>query len=927
MAYGAIRKRKQEHSSIIVTKLAVSYLYINGTFRPDASIVQRDNGGGYCYISFGNGLVTPYPSGFVVELSESRELMPPYAVRRRSDGFEFNVSTVIEYSRGSYSVFEVTFPNGQVKVYESSYLQIEESIRGNTSNDVFSYLKEIAGCNAIPSGEDRSISLRDKYERVSFIAKDSLLSLYLAPKPIFPKNSKGADSGFIFPFGCNRSQYKAVQNALNNRISVIQGPPGTGKTQTILNIIANLLLRGQTAEIVSNNNSAVENVLEKLAKPEYGLDFLVAQLGKNDNKIAFIAGQNGQYPDLSSWRKEEHWLKQLKNFVNSLSCEIQVLYENQEKLAKERETLHEAEVQYKYLQELEPLCCPIPKKALEKAKDENEIQSLMNRCELDLLQRKRLRLSTVFLLWRWGLNRNSHRSLILQNLYYQRFIENACCRISSLEASLSGFGDMEKSLEMYSLEYLKGFLYSRYGERKSRFIFKREDIEYLCSERFLKEYPVVLSTTFSATTNINKSVKFDYLIVDEASQVDVSAGALALCCANNAVIVGDLKQLPNVVDENTRLRAEYIYSSYDIAPAYRYTQNSFLASVCQLPLNVPKVLLREHYRCHPLIIGFCNRMFYGGDLVAMTKGTADDHPMTVLKTVAGNQARGTFNLRQAQEIVHTIIPDLDCDDGEIGIIAPYNDQVQTIKRELKSIGREGIPVATVHKFQGQEKDVIILSTVDNVIKEFVDDPHLLNVAVSRAKKKFFLVVSGNDLPDSNIKALIEYISYYGGSTIEGKLSSVFDMLYEVNSPAREAFMAEHMRISRYDSENILYGVICDVIKKEQYQNLGIAFNHPLRYILKDLTVLNDYERQYTVRDGTHIDFLIFDKVTKMPVLAIEADGYIFHKEGSLQYERDQMKNSILDKCGLPLLRLSTLGSNEYTAISKAIDKNLKKSIC
>ena len=67
----------------------------------------------------------------------------------------------------------------------------------------------------------------------------------------------------IFPFGCNNSQYVAVKRAMENQISVIQGPPGTGKTQTILNIIANILIQGKTVQVVSNNNSATENVFEK----------------------------------------------------------------------------------------------------------------------------------------------------------------------------------------------------------------------------------------------------------------------------------------------------------------------------------------------------------------------------------------------------------------------------------------------------------------------------------------------------------------------------------------------------------------------------------------------------------------------------------------------------------------------------------------
>lgn len=73
---------------------------------------------------------------------------------------------------------------------------------------------------------------------------------------------------------------------MTHQISVVQGPPGTGKTQTILNIIANIVSSGKTVLIVSNNNSATANVQEKLNK--YGFDFIVAPLGRRENWESFI---------------------------------------------------------------------------------------------------------------------------------------------------------------------------------------------------------------------------------------------------------------------------------------------------------------------------------------------------------------------------------------------------------------------------------------------------------------------------------------------------------------------------------------------------------------------------------------------------------------------------------------------------------------
>ena len=72
----------------------------------------------------------------------------------------------------------------------------------------------------------------------------------------------------------------------------------------------------------------------------------------------------------------------------------------------------------------------------------------------------------------------------------------------------------------------------------------------------LAEYPVILSTTFSSRNSLNSNVVYDYLIMDEASQVDIATGALALSSARNAVIVGDTKQLPNIVTNDIKKQSE-----------------------------------------------------------------------------------------------------------------------------------------------------------------------------------------------------------------------------------------------------------------------------------------------------------------------------------------------------------------------------------
>ena len=77
----------------------------------------------------------------------------------------------------------------------------------------------------------------------------------------------------------------------------------------------------------------------------------------------------------------------------------------------------------------------------------------------------------------------------------------------------------------------------RYDSGGARCQFTIRDFK-LKTEAFLKEYPVVLSSTYRSNGNINPDYVFDYVIMDEASQIDIKTGALTLSCAMNAVIVG-----------------------------------------------------------------------------------------------------------------------------------------------------------------------------------------------------------------------------------------------------------------------------------------------------------------------------------------------------------------------------------------------------
>ena len=862
---------------------------------------------GQYYVQFKKGDNYLYYNPANVDVAEfTRQLEPPFRITRKADGeVFFHVLGVRVFEGKENTAYRIIYENGTGKNYPADYIYIEEHIDDHRSLNVWEYLNEVAKYNVIPIDDDKSVSLADKYTKMEFVAKQSLLEAYLnvetygTPVPV--------QSAPIFPFGCNRSQYKAVRNALENKISVIQGPPGTGKTQTILNILANLLLDGKTMEIVSNNNSAVENVKEKLEAN--GLDFLCAQLGRASNKKEFVDGQTGVCPDIESWKLENS--KKIRQEAISLSRELQDLYECQEKLAIFSEKLTE------YKRQAERF----PKKAIPQKKwpvDTLEKFFLLTSREIE--RKHALSWWTRFRLRFHGLPATNEAPDEIHYLLITTRINELEQRCKKYSDFVEGADAKNERLREISMLILKDHLYRKYGSNKERKVFSMDEI-YLKTRDFLQEYPVVLSTTFSATSNINQAYKFDYLIMDEASQVDIAAGALALSCARNAVIVGDLKQLPNVVDTRTEEIVSAIFAKYGIAEAYRYSTNSFLSSICSLYPQIPQTLLREHYRCDPLIIGFCSKQFYNGELIPMKKSEAEFAPIRVVRTVKGNHARGTVNFRQVETITQEILPALEEQFTDIGIIAPYNKQVDALQAALQATGRSYV-AATVHKFQGREDDAIVLSTVDNQVQEFTDDPHLLNVAVSRAKKQFTLVVSADEQPDSNIRDLIDYIEYYQGKSEQSEISSIFDLLYEDYTQELLNFYKTHKRVSEYDSENLTYWAISDTIKDIGYTHLGILMHYPLRHLVTAASNLSPEQRAYASRSWTHVDFLVYDTVTHKAKLAIEVDGTQYHKTGSDQGRRDLMKDSVLAAIGLPILRLSTAGSQEKEKIATALTRSI-----
>ena len=819
------------------------------------------------------------------------------------------------------NVYFITYKDGKTYPCRGEDCQIVKNVlKDKQSAQVFDYLLQMAQFSDLQNDEGQKL-LVQKLQKFKFINENSVLARYLNPHngQIEALNV----SSLIFPFGCNNSQYLAVQRAMNNQISIIQGPPGTGKTQTILNIIANLLVNDKTVLIVSNNNAATSNVYEKLASKKYGLDFICAFHGRRENIEQFLKNQQKTYPEyISTWHNQ---IPVMSAWLDDDIKNLKQYFEATERLAIIRSELSALELETKHLQNINQDVYDNTKLLNKKA---SALLALLQEIQILYSEKERLGFFKKFKIKRrFGLGAKPFWKTDAEKLLNTLRLTYYPLKKQELEAEKIEKEEFIKTVdpeEVYSkcLSSLQFHVASKYIKNLARAQFKDGKDIYIHPTQFANEYPVILSTTFSSRATIGPGAEFlfDYVIMDEASQVDVVTGALALSCAKNAVIVGDKMQLPNVIEEKDRIKAEEIFSHTSLDKGYNYT-NSFLSSLEQILPYTPQTVLREHYRCHPKIINFCNQQFYGGKLLIMTKDNNEEDVLTAIRTTPGDFCKQRYNQRQIDVIKEDILSKYSQEQIQnLGIIAPYNNQTDAIKAQIPNID-----AATVHKYQGREKDNIIISTVDNVITPFTDDSNMLNVAISRAKKKLAVVISGNEQPEhSNITALLKYIQYNNCNIEESKVSSIFDFFYTKNSQARFEYLATTHRISKYDSENAMNALLAKIMSDPRYSRFSFVFELPLKEVVDKnyMHTLPPELSDFANKSWAHVDFTVFNRVTKEILFGIEVDGYTYHKHGTRQSQRDQLKNQIFDLLNLPLLRLSTRGSNEESQITELLDRFL-----
>ena len=801
--------------------------------------------------------------------------------------------------------------------------------------------------------------LANVWERLPQAPRGSALEAFLAGST---SAKTGASDGLIMPFHSNIDQRNAIRAALTHQISIIDGPPGTGKTQTILNLIASLIAQGKTIGVVAGANSAVDNVIDKLTEEGYG--FLVASLGKMERVQEFHRREG------ILEQRREAWAQKASTASPGAPARV-----DEAALRAEEERLVALWEDARDIPAIRARLTATQRERLlfeEKVKESR--RPMANISHLAVVRRSSETIADLLALARCAPRPGrSPRAIIervrryfaygslkgidlgtpdvqsaLQLAFYQARERELSRRVEEAEARAARHGLVEVSAQYRrrSREALDAALRDRFErERPSRlspneWLNRQTDI-------LLRTYPVVASTCFSIRHNLAEDTLLDWIIIDESSQVLLPEGMAALSKARNAVIVGDARQIGPIFqgwDESTRQPPE---ARFDVRSM------SLLDSVKAMgkAAHSPTTLLREHYRCHPAIIEFCNRMYYGGQLIPMRVPAQDaPDPLAIVYAAPGNHARrplrggGFFSQREIEiisqlEEMEVIREGIEADDKDssgdfvLGIVTPYRAQATSLRQRIRSDLGEGTHARwlaeTAHKFQGRGAGTVVLSTVLNAhdraaTQDFYDSDALTNVIVSRAKDRFIVVTAhGGVRLSRNIRTLLEYIEMYDpSSVIQSDIVSIFDVLYSAYSASLERYSrAKWSNWKRTPAENVADLCLREVLADPKYSSFGYYTEVPLRDALPNTRLLNEEQRDFVFTDSA-LDFGVYSRVTGRIVLAIEVDGWEYHGNNKEQQQRDARKDSIMAAYCVPVLRLATNESGEERRIREALDELL-----
>ena len=564
----------------------------------------------------------------------------------------------------------------------------------------------------------------------------------------------------------NKEQKQAVCSVLTNENSYIWGPPGTGKTFTLGILIENFFSKEERSLIVSNTNQAVDQVLLKLCKV----------LGKEHKAVkeGFIL-RRGKI-DLSELERD--WGEYI---------DLDSIVEKKSKKLKEKESKLEADIGKlnKKSKEFEDIINKF------KLRDEKKLSLTQSKQELDTLEADKRNLASnnkILINDRDALLReldsfNSAGAIRRMVMRSKVDIENDIDRnerrneeIKNKEKTLPNLIKLKKAevnniksdIELITAELQKQDrakceqevqkIEKELGPLEMELAEVRREIEGI-KQKVLDDAKIIGATVTKTFLKKEEFLNFDNVVVDEASMVILPAlYNVAGLASKRCVISGDFRQIPPIIE--TKQKGIFEEIGTDIF------EKSGIEEVCRTNKSAPNlVMLKQQYRMREEICSLINSFMYQGKLVT-AKTKTDESNFSIIPEINKNivlidtskifpfaQKKGTsyYNLMHAiatRNLVNIISAEPELSGKSIGISAPYSAQAKMHAAINKS--NSSVTAGTVHRFQGDEKDIMIVDTVDSLgdaqvgFWAMADHPNedgckLWNVGISRAKDYLFFI--------------------------------------------------------------------------------------------------------------------------------------------------------------------------------------------
>lgn len=356
-------------------------------------------------------------------------------------------------------------------------------------------------------------------------------------------------------------------------------------------------------------------------------------------------------------------------------------------------------------------------------------------------------------------------------------------------------------------------------------------------ETFFLCFPIVSTTLHSFRKQTFPMIEnlFDLLLFDESGQIVPYYAAAPLYRARKAVFVGDTNQIEPIIsvpekilqEKYTNLLDEETYASLCLntnsAQSYAIKGSQFYENRNQ---TKHAIVLNEHMRCEPSIMNFSNQYVYDNVLTFMTEDTTVNKLLN--KNLLAFDIRGAksiqhFNQAEVEackRIVATLVAEYgDSIKQQIGIITPFSKQAKKIKQSFNN----ELAVGTVHTFQGDEKQIIIFSSIiDNLnnkshgLANFIGKKaNLLNVAFSRAKKQFIYLGNFDAARETQnyLSKALHTIAEHGTlyslynsvemTNDQNELKKVIGILSDSSLISKDSLITDYLNTTI--PENIIYG--------------------------------------------------------------------------------------------------------------------------